>query len=685
MYKRLSLTCIFIFFIAVNVVQALEMIIGQATDGKDSGTVLEVRRTSPAHTTYYVDAAAGHNENSGTSANKAWKTLAPVNAFKLAPGDKILLKAGCTFDGPLAPKGSGIESEPIVIDTYGQGDKAVLAGRGKVENTLRLHNQSYWKIRNLTITNTDGGDPYSDEGRAVRRAVYITAEDAGDVKHISLNNLEIREVRGMYRFDGNNTNGGIICRVLGGNKPTRFVGLRIENCVFRTNSIDRYPIVVTSSWKKQAPCEVVWKDNTLDHAGRAYIVVQTSEWPRQKVYYYCPECRELFALDKTAAPVCKKCGRLGCENIFSEMASRLKQSWSFFEATRLEPGRWLFKMDAAARDYSLWATDAMALGYYGELRALGFKPPWSDREQEVMDAWIAEVLRHRDAKDNLIKGPGAPAVPREIDKWGYLSFGFQWQLRNRVFLAGKYAAPPGCQVSEDFCRDEETAMKLFDSLPWAANPYWACNMIGSKAILNHRDILLASGRRFPDEVTELLHKRIDSKYNTEKGYWGGQKASHVNRTSGDMKMLVTYAVLDWEIPNPKKIIDFVLSGADEKAGFRGRGCSAFNQMFSLAAVRRKYPELASYRGEEIDKYTAMTFMTFLANWNEKLNFYADNWNGKHNNGVVLFMPQLILDQPYMRASTVYNWHYCPMIMRDKAGHVTVNKVIYNTEGFPFSG
>jgi len=93
----------------------------------------------------------------------------------------------------------------------------------------------------------------------------------------------------------------------------------------------------------------------------------------------------------------------------------------------------------------------------------------------------------------------------------------------------------------------------------------------------------------------------------------------------------------------------------------------------------------SYRGDQVDRYTAMTFMTFLSNWNEKLNFYAGDWNGKHNNGVATFMPHLLLDQPYMRASTVYNWRYRPMIFRDKLGRVTVKKVIYNTEGFPFSG
>ena len=93
------------------------------------------------------------------------------------------------------------------------------------------------------------------------------------------------------------------------------------------------------------------------------------------MYYFDPEVRKVFPLEKTAVPVSPFTGRVGCENIFSEMAARLKRSWSFFEATRYEKGRWLFKMSAKDKNYSLWSTGAMTLGYYGELRALGFKPP----------------------------------------------------------------------------------------------------------------------------------------------------------------------------------------------------------------------------------------------------------------------------------------------------------------------
>jgi hypothetical protein len=352
---------------------------------------------SPGDTTYYVDSSGGSDDHKGTSAQSAWKSLAKLNGIEFKPGDKILLKAGCRFMGPLRSNGSGAEGKPILIDRYGDGADPLVAGEGKVENTIRLHNQHHWEIRNLTVTNTDGGD-WTDAGRAIRRAIYVTAEDAGDIRHIHLQNLEIRKVRGMFRFAGHETNGGIICQVLGKSKKTRFVDLRIEDCTFRTRSIDRY-----------------------------------------------------------------------------------------------------------------------------------------------------------------------------------------WGSRGSV--------------------------------------------------------------------------------------------------DGNMKMLVTYSIYDWPIPDHKALIDFTLGYS--KGQFKGRGCHAFNQIFSVAEARRQFPD--GYRGDEIDKSLAQTFLTFLGNWNERINFYSKDWNGKHNNGVPLFVSDLMLDLPIMRGSTVYNWRENPVITRHKDGTIRRNKVIYQTKGFPFGG
>jgi hypothetical protein len=89
-------------------------------------------------------------------------------------------------------------------------------------------------------------------------------------------------------------------------------------------------------------------------------------------------------------------------------------------------------------------------------------------------------------------------------------------------------------------------------------------------------------------------------------------------------------------------------------------------------ARRQFPD--SYRGKEIDESLGKSFLTFLGNWDERVNFYANNWRGKHNNGVVLFMSHLMLDIPIMRGSTVYNWRLKPIITRHQDGTITRNMV-----------
>jgi len=631
---------------------------------------------SPGDTRYYVDSSSGDDGHEGASAESAWKSLAKLDGIEFKPGDRILLKAGCRFAGGVHPKGSGAGGKPIVIDRYGEGADPVVAGGGRVENAIRLHNQHHWEIRNLTVTNTDGGD-WTDKGRTIRRAVYVTAEDAGDVRHIHLKNLKIHNVRGMYRFAGHETNGGIICRVTGKAKKTRFVDLRIEGCKFHTNSIDRYPVVVTSSWKTEPACEVVWKDNTLDHTGRAHIVMPASEWPRELVYYFDPEVRKVFPLDKTAAPVSPFTGRAGCEDIFSEMAARLKRSWSFYEATRVKEGEWLFANQPGGKvhhvDEGARVKPTYPLACYGELRALGFVPPWLDaddpdlreKEDAILEQWIGQLE--------------TVGMNREAD----------WSVRNRVFMnKTPYPAP---RTGKDFLRSlspggvapdlttPEATLKYFNSLPWDRNPYSACGRIGH-ALNLHIAKRNQAGKEPIDAAYHQVRELVTKKYNPGKGYWAGKASPDAN-----MKILCLYGQFGWPIPEPKTIIDFPLSRATGKAGFEGSGCSAFNQIHPLAGIFRQYPELAGYRGEEIDRYTAMTFITFLSNWNEKTNFYGNNWLGKHNNGVPLFMAHLMLDLPIMRVSTVNNWRETPLITRGKDGKITRNKVIHQTKGCPFSG
>ncbi|MDH3322433.1 MAG: right-handed parallel beta-helix repeat-containing protein [Flavobacteriaceae bacterium] len=172
--------------------------------------------------TYYVNADLGDDNNNGTSAKSAWKTLWKVNQQVFKPGDKILFASNNSFEGVLKPKGSGKKGAPIQIDQYGEGKKPVLNGNGWNEFTLLLYNVEYWEIRNLEITN-QGKEP-----KAKRRGVIVRAEDFGDCHHIVLEGLEIHHVNGLLEKKKGGGS-GILWENKGSKVKTRFIDLQILN------------------------------------------------------------------------------------------------------------------------------------------------------------------------------------------------------------------------------------------------------------------------------------------------------------------------------------------------------------------------------------------------------------------------------------------------------------------------
>jgi parallel beta-helix repeat protein len=79
-------------------------------------------------TTYYVDASAGRDTNSGTSQSAAWQSVAKVNSAKFSPGDQILFKRGEVWRDELDFPSSGRSGEPILIGAYGTGAAPVISG-----------------------------------------------------------------------------------------------------------------------------------------------------------------------------------------------------------------------------------------------------------------------------------------------------------------------------------------------------------------------------------------------------------------------------------------------------------------------------------------------------------------------------------------------------------------------------
>ncbi|TXK83539.1 S-layer homology domain-containing protein [Paenibacillus sp. N3.4] len=214
--------------------------------------------------TFYVSSSSGDDANDGLSAATPWKTLNKVNGTTFIPSDKILLKAGDSWNGQLWPKGSGADGSPIVIDQYGTGNKPVINGQGNNFDTtiynstttyntgaVFLKNQEYWEINNLEVTNDDDFTTENNNAAALRAGIFFTI-DANESDRV-YNHIYIRNCY-VHDIDGNNNagpkeNGGII-GVVKGTAPTsqpttaRFNDVRVENNTIR--KVDRVAIRVAA-------------------------------------------------------------------------------------------------------------------------------------------------------------------------------------------------------------------------------------------------------------------------------------------------------------------------------------------------------------------------------------------------------------------------------------------------------
>ena len=205
-------------------------------------------------TVYYVDATNGNDNNSGKSPEAAWKTLDKVNSIEFQPGDQILFEKGETWTGALKPQGSGVEGAPIVIASYGEGDKPVLKPGANwtipyfqpgapgpngvkynvtVNNGITFYNQEYWEVRDLELfdpTYNDTTNPW-----VYRRGINITAEDCGDLHYFVFDNLTIHGFRGPTDNAGKSS-GGIITTVISdpynrnNRVPSAIHDLTVTNC-----------------------------------------------------------------------------------------------------------------------------------------------------------------------------------------------------------------------------------------------------------------------------------------------------------------------------------------------------------------------------------------------------------------------------------------------------------------------
>lgn len=111
---------------------------------------LPVVKTQAAGANYYVDSVNGSDSNPGTSPDRPWKTLGPVNSRTFQPGDVINFARGSTFSGGLVINSSGTQASPITFQAYGSGARPVFTNSGQWSRAVQI-NGSWIVVKDMML------------------------------------------------------------------------------------------------------------------------------------------------------------------------------------------------------------------------------------------------------------------------------------------------------------------------------------------------------------------------------------------------------------------------------------------------------------------------------------------------------------------------------------------------------
>jgi hypothetical protein len=168
--------------------------------------------------TYYIDSVAGNDTKTGLSEANAWKTFNNLGGKVFNAGDKILLKKGSTFKARLNVYGVGTVSNPIVISSYGSGNRPVIDGEGNRDFNLFIDGSQYVNVSDVAVKRAKS-DAGPSAGVAIVNSNYVT-----------LDNVEVTENFGsggvyIYVSDSSKGVGNVIKNsTISNTKGTAFTG-----------------------------------------------------------------------------------------------------------------------------------------------------------------------------------------------------------------------------------------------------------------------------------------------------------------------------------------------------------------------------------------------------------------------------------------------------------------------------
>jgi hypothetical protein len=148
-----------VLFAAYDLPPAGHVITVEGSDPDTGEVVLQtLEHGRAARGVFHVDARVAP-EGDGLSPDTPLRDLDDLHGRTFAPGSRIRLARGATWDQQLGPLyGAGTAEEPVVIEAYGEGPRPHIERQGRPEDrAVWIHDPHHWVVRDLEVSRTGAG------------------------------------------------------------------------------------------------------------------------------------------------------------------------------------------------------------------------------------------------------------------------------------------------------------------------------------------------------------------------------------------------------------------------------------------------------------------------------------------------------------------------------------------------
>ncbi|MGA9638702.1 T9SS type A sorting domain-containing protein [Flavobacterium sp.] len=147
---------------------------------------------------YYLSSSTGSDTNNG-AINAPWKTLSKINTITLSSADAVYFKKGDRFDGHFVVNGSGTLANPILISSYGNGNKPIISGmvgtngNGDYQEAVLVQNNDNIIFDGLEIQN-ERKISRAGIGDKLAYGIQILNDGTRTLKNFIFRNLTVQNV-----------------------------------------------------------------------------------------------------------------------------------------------------------------------------------------------------------------------------------------------------------------------------------------------------------------------------------------------------------------------------------------------------------------------------------------------------------------------------------------------------------